>query len=59
MIPNLNMEIISHSNYRVLFIKVCKNVRLVVRLIKYEICLFIIDVKTSHSFVGVRPHPGT
>jgi hypothetical protein len=51
MILSLNIEIISHSNYRVPFIKVCENVRLAVKSIKYEICLFIIDVKTSHSLV--------
>jgi hypothetical protein len=51
IIPNLNMEIISYSNYRVPFIRVCENVRLAVKLIKYEICLFIINVKTSHFLV--------
>ena len=39
---------ISHSNYRVPFIRVYKNVRLAIELIKYEIYLFIIDIKTSH-----------
>jgi hypothetical protein len=48
MILNLNIKIISHSNYRVLFIGVYENVRLTIRLIKYEICLFVIDIKTSH-----------
>jgi hypothetical protein len=42
------MEMISHSNYRVLFIRICENIHLVIKLIKYEICLFIIDVKMSH-----------
>jgi hypothetical protein len=51
IILNLNMEIISHSNYRIFFIKICKNVRLAVRSIKYKICLFVIDVKTSHFLV--------
>jgi hypothetical protein len=49
--PNLNMEMVSHSNYRVPFIRVCENVRLAVGLIKYEVCLFIIDVKTSYSLI--------
>ena len=48
---NLNIEMISHLNYRIPFIKVCKNVRLAVKLIKYEVCLFVIDVKTSYFFV--------
>jgi hypothetical protein len=51
IILNLNMEIVSHSNYRVLFIRIYKNVRLAVRLIKYEVCLFVIDVKTSYFLV--------
>jgi hypothetical protein len=51
MTLSLNMEIISHSNYYVPFIGICENIRLAVRLIKYEVCLFIIDVKTSHSLV--------
>jgi hypothetical protein len=51
IILNLNMKIVSHSNYRVSFIKIYENVRLAVRPIKYEICLFIIDVKTSHSLI--------
>jgi hypothetical protein len=51
MILNLNIKMVSHSNYRVLFIRICENVRLAVGPIKYEICLFIIDVKTSYSLV--------
>jgi hypothetical protein len=51
MISNLNIEMISHSNYRVLFIGICENVRFAVKLIKYEVCLFIIDVKTNYFFV--------
>jgi hypothetical protein len=51
IILNLNIEIVSHSNHRVLFIRIYKNVRLAIRPIKYEICLFIIDVKTSYFLV--------
>jgi hypothetical protein len=51
IILNLNMEIISHSNYRVPFIRICENIRLAIKLIKYEICLFIIDVKTSYFLI--------
>jgi hypothetical protein len=51
MILSLNMEMISYSNYRVFFIRICENVRLAVRFIKYEVCLFIIDVKTSYFLV--------
>jgi hypothetical protein len=42
---------ISHSNYRVPFIKIYENIRLAVRSIKYEICLFVINVKTSHFLI--------
>ena len=45
------MEMISHSNHRIPFIRIYKNVRLAVRPIKYEVCLFIINVKTSHFLV--------
>jgi hypothetical protein len=45
------MEIISHSNHRVPFIGVYKNIRLAVKPIKYEIYLFVINVKTSYSLV--------
>jgi hypothetical protein len=48
IILNLNIEMISYSNYRIPFIRIYKNIRLAVRPIKYEICLFIIDVKTSY-----------
>jgi hypothetical protein len=48
MILSLNIKIISHSNHRVLFIRIYENVRLAIRFIKYEIYLFIIDVKTSY-----------
>jgi hypothetical protein len=51
IILSLNMEMVSHSNYRIFFIRVCENVRLAVRPIKYEICLFVINVKTSHFLV--------
>jgi hypothetical protein len=51
MILSLNIEIVSHSNYRISFIEICKNVRLAVKSIKYEVCLFIIDVKMSYSLV--------
>jgi hypothetical protein len=36
IILSLNMEIISHSNHRVPFIRIYENVRLAVRPIKYE-----------------------
>jgi hypothetical protein len=51
IILNLNIEMISHSNHRIFFIRIYKNVRLAVRPIKYEVCLFIIDVKTSHFLI--------
>jgi hypothetical protein len=51
IILNLNIEMVSYSNHRVPFIRVCKNVRLAIKLIKYEVCLFIIDVKTSYSLM--------
>jgi hypothetical protein len=55
IILNLNMEMVSHSNYRILFIGICENIRLAVRPIKYEICLFIINVKTSHFLILDTP----
>jgi hypothetical protein len=48
IILNPNIEMVSHSNYRISFIRIYENIRLAVRPIKYEVCLFIIDVKTSH-----------
>jgi hypothetical protein len=51
IILNLNMKMISHSNHRVFFIGIYENVRLAVRFIKYEVCLFIIDIKTSYFLV--------
>jgi hypothetical protein len=51
MILNLNMEMVSHSNHRIPFIGVCENVRLAVKSIKYKVCLFVIDVKTSYFFI--------
>jgi hypothetical protein len=55
MILNLNMEIVSHSNHRIPFMRVYENIRLVIRFIEYEICLFIIDVKTSYFLVLDTP----
>jgi hypothetical protein len=55
IILNLNIKMVSHSNYRVPFIRIYENVRLAVRLIKYEICLFIIDIKTSHFLILGAP----
>jgi hypothetical protein len=51
MILSPNIKMVSYSNHYIFFIRVCKNVRLAVKPIKYEVCLFIIDVKTSHSLV--------
>ena len=51
IILSLNIEIVSHSNYRIPFIRVYENIRLAVGLIEYEVYLFIIDVKTSYSLV--------
>jgi hypothetical protein len=45
------MEIISHSNHRIPFIKICENIRLAIKLIKYEVYLFIINIKTSHFLI--------
>jgi hypothetical protein len=55
MISNLNIKMVSHSNYRVPFIRICENVRLAIRLIKYEICLFVIDIKTSYFLMFGAP----
>jgi hypothetical protein len=55
IIPNLNMKMISHSNYRILFIKICENVRLAIKPIKYEVYLFIINVKTSYFLILGTP----
>jgi hypothetical protein len=55
MILNLNIEMISHSNHRIPFIKVYKNVRLAIKPIKYEIYLFVIDVKTSYFLILDTP----
>jgi hypothetical protein len=49
------MKIISHSNYRIFFIKIYENVRLAIEPIKYEVCLFIIDIKTSHFLILAAP----
>jgi hypothetical protein len=51
IILNLNMEIVFHSNHRILFIEIYENVRLAIRFIKYEVCLFVIDVKTSYFLI--------
>jgi hypothetical protein len=51
IILSLNMEMVSHSNYRISFIGICENVRLAIKPIKYEICLFIINVKMSYSLI--------
>jgi hypothetical protein len=45
------MKMISHSNHRVFFIGIYENVHLAIRFIKYEICLFVIDIKTSHFLI--------
>jgi hypothetical protein len=49
------MEMISYSNHRIPFMGVYENVRLAVRFIKYEVCLFVIDVKTSHFLMLGAP----
>jgi hypothetical protein len=49
------MEMVSHSNHRILFIKIYENVRLAVKPIKYEIYLFVINVKTSHFLIFGAP----
>jgi hypothetical protein len=51
IILNPNMEMVSHLNHRVFFMGICENVRLAVKFIKYEVCLFVIDVKTSYFLV--------
>src|SRR5271155_3934147 len=39
--PSPNMKIVFYSNHRIPFIGVCKNVRLIIGPIKYEIYLFV------------------
>jgi hypothetical protein len=51
IILSLNIEMIFYSNYRIPFMEICENVRLAIKFIKYEIYLFVIDVKTSHFFI--------
>jgi hypothetical protein len=49
------MEMVSYSNHRIFFMEIYKNIRLAVRPIKYEIYLFIIDIKTSHFLMLGTP----
>jgi hypothetical protein len=55
IILNLNIEMISHSNHRIFFIGIYKNVRLAIRFIKYEVYLFVINVKTSYFLMLGTP----
>ena len=43
MIENFEMAIVFYSNYYILFLGVCEDVKVTVKDIEYDICIFVID----------------
>ena len=58
MTENLEMAIVSHSNYHIPFLGVCEDVKVTVRNIEYNVCIFVIDFQTNHALVLGVPFIG-
>jgi hypothetical protein len=43
MIENSEIAMVSHSNYHIPFLGVCEDVKVIVRNIEYDVCIFVID----------------
>jgi hypothetical protein len=48
---NPEITIISHSNYYIPFLGVCEDVKVTVKNIEYNICIFVINFQTNHALV--------
>jgi hypothetical protein len=51
MTENLEMAIISYSNYYIPFLEVCEDVKVTVEDIEYNVCIFIIDFQANYALV--------
>jgi hypothetical protein len=51
MTENLEITIVSHSNYYIPFLKVCEDVKVTVKDIKYNVCIFVINFQANYALV--------
>jgi hypothetical protein len=58
MIKNPEIAMISHSNYHILFLGVCEDVKVTVGNIEYNVCIFVIDFQANHVLVLGAPFIG-
>jgi hypothetical protein len=55
---NLEMAIISYFNYHIPFLGVCEDVKVIVKNIEYDVCIFVIDFQANYAFVLGVPFIG-
>jgi hypothetical protein len=58
MIENPEMVMVFHSNHHIPFLGVCEDVKMTVKDIEYNICIFVIDLQTNHALVLGAPFIG-
>jgi hypothetical protein len=51
MTENSEMAIIFHFNYHIPFLGVCEDVKVTVRNIKYNVCIFVINFQANYALV--------
>jgi hypothetical protein len=58
MIENPEIAIISYFNYHIPFLRVCEDVKVIVKNIEYNVCIFVINLQVNYvlvlgvSFIG-------
>jgi hypothetical protein len=58
MTENPEMAIISHFNHYIPFLRVCEDVKMTVKNIEYNVCIFVIDLQANHALVLGAPFIG-
>src|SRR5450755_1563006 len=51
MTENPEIAMISHSNHHIPFLGVCEDVKVTVKNIEYNVCIFVVDFQTNHALV--------
>jgi hypothetical protein len=57
MIENFEMAIISHFNYHIPFLGVCEDVKVIVKNIEYNVCIFVIDFQANYANLSAALFP--
>jgi hypothetical protein len=55
---NPEIAMVSHSNHHIPFLEICENVKITVKNIEYDVCIFVINLQANHALVLGAPFIG-